>query len=74
LFWRHDASGSDQAIVAAVVSLPLCDCIGTRCASDIATSNPTTVLLGRHNRAVPCLIVGHRSFDREQFAIFIDDN
>jgi hypothetical protein len=56
------------------VSLPLCDCIGTRRASNIAASNPAAFVFGRRYRALKWLIIGQRPLDGEQFAIFIDDN
>jgi hypothetical protein len=73
-FYRDNASRFNEVVEVAIVSLPLCNCVGTRCASDITASNFAALMLGSLYRAVPWLFINQRSLDRELLAVVVDDN
>src|SRR5262245_59017683 len=62
-FYRDNASSFNEVIEVAIVSLPLCDCVGARCASDTAASHFAALMLGSLYRAVPWLFINQRSLD-----------
>src|SRR5262245_42367814 len=70
-FYRDNASSFNEVIEVAIVSLPLCDCVGARCASDIAALHFAALMLGSLYRAVPWLFVYQWSLDRELLAVVV---
>jgi hypothetical protein len=58
----------------AVMSLPHCERLGTRLLCNIATSDIAAFVSGGCYRAIPWLVIGQRSLDREPLAVLINED